>query len=74
LVNELIKNNANQSSLNILIQDLPMLIEFQKVDLSEFLNISIIEDSSFYQINSIDSNKGKKFFCNIEQIIESSDL
>ena len=28
LVNEIIKNNSNQLTFNILIQDLPMLIEY----------------------------------------------
>ena len=44
LVNEIIKNNQDQISLNILIQDLPMLLEFQKSDLNNFLNISLEEE------------------------------
>ena len=44
LVNEIIKNNQDQISLNILIQDLPMLLEFQKVDLNDFVNISLAEE------------------------------
>ncbi len=47
LVNYILKSNADQLILNILIQDLPMFLEFKKIDLHEFLNLSIIEDSNF---------------------------
>ena len=40
-------NSFRQFILNILIQDLPMLLEFKKVDLNELLNLSIAEDSNF---------------------------
>jgi hypothetical protein len=48
LVNYILKNNTkNQLILNIFIQDLPMFFEFQKIDLNEFMNLSMIEDSNF---------------------------
>jgi hypothetical protein len=47
LVNYILKSNVDQLILNIFIQDLPMLLKFKKVDLNEFLNLSIVEDSNF---------------------------
>ena len=57
LVNEIITNNSNQLTFNILIQDLPMLLEYSKVDLNEFLNISVNDYSKLLNYESTKNEK-----------------
>ena len=47
LVNSILKNDSDQLKLNLIIQDMPMLLEFKKVNLNEFFNIKFSEDSNF---------------------------
>ena len=50
--------------LNMVNSDFLMLLNLDKVDLNEFFNLSIIEDSNFLMDQSIKDEK--KFPCNIE--------
>jgi hypothetical protein len=56
LVNSILKNDSDQLKLNLIIQDMPMLLEFKKVNLNEFFNIKITEDSNFQMQGSISND------------------
>lgn len=47
---------------------MPMLLEYQKVNLNEFLNISVIEDSMLIK----NEKQSAIFLCNLEQIITNT--